>query len=1638
MTTPSSLAAFVQEERKNDAIAASLDTLGSQLLRRAALVRWFDEQIYRDALARDLEGAPAFETFVKRPEISIASGREGTYVIRDAVRVQQLDRWRNDRTGLQKFSAQLVQFYEGRHSPIDVFAHRIFADPAKAVAEFDRLYEEADQHFDLVQCDALLRVLRNRGDQRGLPLTEALNNREQYFQSRSLFADDWMRTAHFLDLPKVTKRFDTFLGDPGKWIFRLYAAGGAGKTAYLRWLIARYCVPERGEQRARIPVARVDLDFVHVPAVAAAPWLLLVQFADQLNPQISNAPFFTLLLSWSQFLPLLQRPVSRASAAALPSFDESREQEMISLFAASLGDEQALIVLDTLEEVILHHAEAIGKLLTGLSQVREKCKGLKLVLSGRYDPFVRDGAAGTITALKPHSDSLELPSWDRAECWDYLIGIRKLHAGMSFKEFERPARGNPFKVALFADLIGLDREFTLEHLRELRSVEVEYLVLRVIERIPESDCPLRWLLRYAVIPRQLTEEFVDQVLAPQLRRAMTASGPEAPDRPAENLPKGAEVLRKHQPWQSCGKPFETAAEWPALLRYAGPSSWITISNGLPRPQPELLSPMRYLLQEQPIFADIHREAARYFEKLAGTEGRDWGEMMCEAIYHQFQCLGSAAGDYWSACLKRKEAQNAEVRRKLAECLLSGDFLDDHDQPLQHKKTGTVLTGQTLAEAYLELAALDVRESIDATNVVAAGGLMERSAKRLAQVRALERKHGFQIPSDGRRALVEASLSALTDLDKSFGILDDALEKTADEGYRPVLLGLKANLLLTGRGDVAGAEQALQSAADCARGQEAPLVAAWRFESQLGHLAFAHDDLETAGRLFESALAATEGSKISDTDLRQLVETVTEIDRSSANWSRAVERLRKVEDATGLSFAQLRAQLFLDANAPGEAIQLTHENTASDKRIQGQAAAVVGEFTRAANLLEDAWKSSIGDPSAAAQARFEQIRLILIEMRDYRQARSLLGNLRDLGEYRINAEMLLLELQVRTDERDAAADGWKRLLALTEGMGPRRRATVLATGLAFELVPRSEFDNLLDAMAAVRPSGARLPLLKPFVLYEGEPTVTNGVSKHFQELFPVPGPNDPDFTGRALLLADVLRYLGDRNSAASMLKAALKNQRSNQLLRRQLINALLRLDAVLDDDELLAYANGVLSAGVEFGIIARLELAEYWIKRKQFDLAGRMLGNPPQPASQYEMRYSIARARLARAAADGDAASHFLAQAEHTAQRLGIPMEWVELGSAKPAPELFTPEHRLELWLSRPGRVQVVFQPADGPAMNGEYDLNMFSQPGFVGPEADALYAALQNRPMMSTRLAELLRITLEQRVKLGRNIDLRFELSEDDQLAALPWEWAMREPFRFVYRSPRGRDVTHERLQWFLSRLQQFGAPPGSADAAAIENAERQAGVFADGWSGVETRRNLNARRGQQMVAIVKLSTEEERSLKIGSGSASISLEDIYASRGIRFATYDPRQLNPENIQKFFQGVQLIHICLPLTELNGLLQLGSPEMTQGGLSASSFYVFNSNLPRPVVLLDPPMPARNEFWAQQLVWRNIFARHLFERYSVEAVIAAGLVHDISAYDHGIAANLAGRNSVGELIRLLNANHPESAAALYAFDPMIPLI
>jgi hypothetical protein len=291
---------------------------------------------------------------------------------------------------------------------------------------------------------------------------------------------------------------------------------------------------------------------------------------------------------------------------------------------------------------------------------------------------------------------------------------------------------------------------------------------------------------------------------------------------------------------------------------------------------------------------------------------------------------------------------------------------------------------------------------------------------------------------------------------------------------------------------------------------------------------------------------------------------------------------------------------------------------------------------------------------------------------------------------------------------------------------------------------------------------------------------------------------------------------------------------------------------------------------------------------------------------------------------------------------------------------------------------------------------------------------------------------------------LRIDLGEDNVLAGLPWEWAMRAPFRFVYRGVLGQDPSRDRAQWFISRLRQLGALPkisSPVDRSAteqIEKEEQKLGVLADGWNGRETKRNLSAKLGESVVAIIKLSTEEERSSKGGHGSLSISIEHMYGQHGIKTAIYDPRQLNADAIPKLFGNIKVLHFCLPLTELSGLLQLGTGRGALGsGLSASFLDALAGEGPRPIVILDPPMPSREQFWAQQLVRRNMYARQLFERSSVDAVIGMGLSWDAGAYLEDLLSAMQRHDTLEEVVKLLSGRYVQSAAVLYAFDPEIPL-
>jgi hypothetical protein len=292
-----------------------LTAADQELNARSAAAGMFDQRLYDEVLTRDIEGTPSqsFEEFTQSTSVQPVVGSDSLFRLREPQRSQSLKAWSDDR--LKSFSRELVRFFERTGDDLAALDHLIVAEPERARKRFLKLYKEADNRFDLARCDSLLRVLRGRIESLGAKLTQSLNDREQYYRGRTLFADSYFRTVAFYRRDAITTEFETFLGDRNTWIFQLYAGGGFGKTMYLHWLAARYCVVEvhrnvKGLARRRIPVARLDFDFIHLRAASRWPWLLFLPIARQLNQQVANPPFRTLIRDLEEFDVMLRRPVT--------------------------------------------------------------------------------------------------------------------------------------------------------------------------------------------------------------------------------------------------------------------------------------------------------------------------------------------------------------------------------------------------------------------------------------------------------------------------------------------------------------------------------------------------------------------------------------------------------------------------------------------------------------------------------------------------------------------------------------------------------------------------------------------------------------------------------------------------------------------------------------------------------------------------------------------------------------------------------------------------------------------------------------------------------------------------------------------------------------------------------------------------------------------------------------------------------------------------------------------------------------------------------------------------------------------------------------------------------------------------------
>ena len=659
----------------------------SELLRRCAATRTFDRDLFEDVLRlvpTEVGGDELFDRLVDNPVVQTVPRPKGLFRVAQDERARLLSQWigESDTSGLLRLRQALRQRYAtGSHkNPVEELYQIARLEPAAAQELYESLFRDARSRSDLALCDELIGLF---SDAPNLPpqLRKSLGLDLAYLNARGLWADEFYRTGSYLERKQLVGdlRLLMMTDVPGRWVYQIHAAGGTGKTMFIRWAIARWCVEQR------IPCARIDFDFANPAELARHPETLALQIARQWNRQLPGAPLDLLI---GRLGPTRQGGVSQPMAELAKSL--------------TLPDGlNALVVLDTLEEVLIPQRPQLIEVLRHLNDLHQNSLGgrVRVMLSGRYDLSKRLQPE-ELELLGPTPIHRKVFRFKTSEARKYLTDLRGLADDDRVLAAIERARGNPLKLWLFSEILKSEpSSLTAADIRNNLSVEVEFLIRRVVLRIGENqkdpvtgEIPdlykgMRWVLRYGVVPRRLTLDFL---LADPIRERLLNEI--AGKAPVDKAGAGLEKLRvPSEPFPRAETPPEFKAIWEELEKYAGGSSWVRVASEAGETKtlvftPDVLNPMRALLleQEHDLFVAIHSEALDYFQKKADGAARgsdDRLRWLREVVYHDFQRRGEEAVPAWRNLIASDEFRDSPSWRKvLAEEITGRAYVEDDDPP----------------------------------------------------------------------------------------------------------------------------------------------------------------------------------------------------------------------------------------------------------------------------------------------------------------------------------------------------------------------------------------------------------------------------------------------------------------------------------------------------------------------------------------------------------------------------------------------------------------------------------------------------------------------------------------------------------------------------------------------------------------------------------------------------------------------------------------------------------------------------------------------------------------------------------------------------------------------------------------------
>ncbi|MBC7895288.1 MAG: hypothetical protein H7066_07730, partial [Cytophagaceae bacterium] len=761
------------------------------LLDLAALPHAFNERMVLDvflpcAARRVSVDDLNFAWLVAHTDVEAVPGSVGLYRMRSRPRTERLDTWVRSLSSTDIFpttpsdtgradtfidtSQQLADLLAtwGERWELERLYQLIAADPGAAVGAIAAAYAVADVHFDLVRCFEILTILEERDSLLTDTLLRQRADLRRYYDARRSWTEAYTQSAFALEREFMRQAFDWTCASVPEWIGVLEARGGMGKSMFIRWLIARKCVPEP----ARIPCARIDFDFPLRTLIAEHAWLLIPQLVSQLEGQLRLEGEHGATTELQRLAAQVQEQVeialetqdaAQGSGHALtPERSQRFGAEMAERFGRALQERAqgpVLIVFDTIEEAFLRAEfystqgrNVIEGALELLATVHAEHPQLKVIFAGRFSPSGRDGAGDFATRYVGQWQRLTLTPFADAEAREFLTRVRHVPDDARVASIIEKSGGLPLVLALWADIILARDGITAAEIDASPEADLAYLIERVVDRLHNPR--LQWVIRYGVIPRRLTRAFFDGVLIPTMREAMQGKAPhDVPSR--DRIPAVSGKPRFRTDLLGADQDLHPDALWDDLALYVSNSSFVYRSADDAQAiafHVEVVEPMRRLLRaDQPdAFRALHMKAVVFHElrAAAAPTAAARAAAMREAIYHLLQANPGTAGTRFEQWVDQaRDSGDTLLGKVLVEELLSPEYanLDAAASPLAPALIGVAHVMR------LETLAVEAREASGSDRGARWVALMHA----VAEYRRFLLGHPAYVPMDGTLEIIEA-------------------------------------------------------------------------------------------------------------------------------------------------------------------------------------------------------------------------------------------------------------------------------------------------------------------------------------------------------------------------------------------------------------------------------------------------------------------------------------------------------------------------------------------------------------------------------------------------------------------------------------------------------------------------------------------------------------------------------------------------------------------------------------------------------------------------------------------------------------------------------------------------------------------